>query len=484
MCRAVPANMNEFAHGLTASELIRGYRERAYSPVEVVRALSTRIESLNSSLNAFTTLSLDAAESTARECERALMSGDQRPLLGLPVAIKDMIDTGGIRTTYGSSMFADHVPKSDAVVVRQLKLAGAIVLGKTSTHEFAWGFTTDNPHFGPTRNPWSLDYIAGGSSGGSAAAVAAGLVPVSIGTDTGGSIRVPAAFCGVAGLKPTYGSVSREGVFPLSPTLDHVGPIARDPRDLQLLLTVLQRTHAPHSGATAALGRPGSLAGVRIGVAEWPYCPDLGNQVAGVWNGLCEVLRDAGATVVDLGSLKIPDSPSIFAAIQLTESLQTHRAAGLYPRRSAEYGADVGHRLELAEAVTSDSYRDAMARREEVRATLTRALQCVDAIVSPCAATGPIPIPSRHQCRASTLPDLRRSILGYTAPQSLAGLPACAVRAGFDDSGLPVGVQFTGSHGSDSVLLEIASAFCLSTRETQERWPLLRDCRQSQGTVC
>lgn len=229
------------------ADFARGYRRRLYSPVEVVRALS-RNRSLNPELNAFTTLALDAAASSAKACEQALMRGDERPLLGVPIAIKDMIDTAGLRTTYGSSMFANHIPSVDAVVVHNLKQAGAIVLGKSATHEFAWGFTTDNPHFGPTRNPWNSERVAGGSSGGSAAAVAAGMVPIAIGTDTGGSIRIPSAFCGVAGLKPTYERVSRSGVFPLARTLDHVGPIARDPADLQLLLAAMQGSDGGHSG--------------------------------------------------------------------------------------------------------------------------------------------------------------------------------------------------------------------------------------------
>ena len=225
---------------LSATELMSGYRQRRFSPIDVVAELIERIERLNPDLNAFYTLDLDAAIQKAQKSKIAIDRGNERPLLGIPIAIKDLIDTRGLRTSYGSSMFLNNIPTSDAAVVANLERAGAIVIGKSATHEFAWGFTNDNPHYGPTHNPWNRERIPGGSSGGSAVSVASGMVPLAIGTDTGGSIRVPCTFCGTAGVKPTYRSVSSKGIFPLAASLDHVGAIARDPGDLQLLLKVMQ----------------------------------------------------------------------------------------------------------------------------------------------------------------------------------------------------------------------------------------------------
>ena len=216
---------------LGVDELRRRYRERQVSPIEVIDALGPRIERAQPLLNAFTTLSLDRAREEAAVAERRFAKGDERPLEGIPLGVKDLLDTEGVRTTYGSAIFESHVPRADAEAVRRARDAGAIVVGKTGTHEFAWGITSENPHYGPCRNPWDTERISGGSSGGSAVALAAGLVALAIGSDTGGSIRIPAAFCGVTGLKPSYARVSTAGTFPLAPSLDHVGPMAQRPLD-------------------------------------------------------------------------------------------------------------------------------------------------------------------------------------------------------------------------------------------------------------
>ena len=220
---------------------LAGQLERCeISPVDIVQNYISRINQINSKLNAFVTVSADAALRAARIAEEEIRVGKYRgPLHGIPVAIKDIVDTSGIRTTYGSAIFRDNVPLRDATVVSRLKNAGAIILGKTNTHEFAFGVTTNNPHYGPTRNPWDLDRIPGGSSGGSAAAVAASLCCSAVGTDTGGSVRIPSAFCGTVGFKPTYGRISTAGVFPLAPGMDHVGPIVSSVQDAAVMLQVL-----------------------------------------------------------------------------------------------------------------------------------------------------------------------------------------------------------------------------------------------------
>lgn len=458
---------------LSAAELMSGYRARRFSPVDVVAELNERIERLNPALNAFCTLNLDAAIQKARESKSAMERGDARPLLGIPVAVKDLIDTRGIRTSYGSSMFLNNIPTSDAAVVANLERAGAIVMGKTATHEFAWGFTNDNPHYGPTHNPWNRERIPGGSSGGSAVSVASGMAPLAIGTDTGGSIRVPSTFCGTAGIKPTYRSVSSKGIFPLAASLDHVGGIARDPSDLQLLLRVMQSTNRRDWDDSSELSLK-SLANVRIGIADWLHQPAPDADIAAVFNSACEILREAGATGVSFDDMRLPDMPGVFTSIMLAESLHTHRQAQLYPQRYEEYGADIRKRIDLAREISLDNYLEASEQRRILAVEMEKVLCEVDVIVSLCAASTPPRIESLFPATAETQDqyDLRRIVLGYTALQNLTGLPACTVRAGFDKQGMPVGIQFTGSKGADHTVLSIAALFYQLTPDIQKIRPV------------
>ena len=468
---------------LSATELMSGYRERRFSPVDVVAELNERIELLNPDLNAFYALNPDAAVQKAQESEAAIEKGDDRPLLGIPIAIKDLIDTRGLRTSYGSSMYLNNIPTSDATVVANLERAGAIVLGKTATHEFAWGFTNDNPHYGPTHNPWNRDRIPGGSSGGSAVSVASGMAPLAVGTDTGGSIRVPCTFCGMAGVKPTYRSVSGNGIFPLAASLDHVGAIARDPGDLQLLLKVMQSA-TWRDGNDRAESAFESLADVRIGIADCLHQPAPDADIAAVFNNACEILREAGATGVSFDDMQIPDIPAVFTTIMLAESLHTHRRARLYPERYEEYGADIRKRIELALEITLDNYLEASEQRRILATELDKVLCEVDVILSLCAASTPPRIESLFPPTAETQDqyDLRRIVLGYTALQNLTGLPSCTVRAGFDDQGMPVGIQFTGRMGADQTVLSIAALFYQLTPDIQKIRPVLEGAPSAKQT--
>src|SRR5262249_13688601 len=244
-CRARDNQAMTELVGLSAGELLQAYRDRRFSPAEVVEALAARIEELDASLGAFTTLCLERALDEARVAEQQYARGEPAgPLAGVPFGVKDLFDSTGVRTTYGSPMFADHVPAVDAEAVRRARAAGAIMIGKTQTHEFAWGITSVNLLMGSSRNPWSQRLMSGGSSGGSAVALAAELVPIALGSDTGGSIRVPSAFCGTVGLKPTYGRISATDVFPLARSLDHPGPMARTPADAALLLETVAGVEA------------------------------------------------------------------------------------------------------------------------------------------------------------------------------------------------------------------------------------------------
>ncbi|MCX7056374.1 MAG: amidase [Proteobacteria bacterium] len=459
-------------------ELIHGYRRRDFSPVDVMRAVSARIATLNPALNAFTTLCLEDAEDKARDAERAIMNGDDRPLLGVPIAVKDMIDTAGVRTTYGSAMYVDHLPASDAEVVRQLLKAGAILVGKTATHEFAWGFTTANPHFGPTRNPWDLNRIPGGSSGGSAAAVVADLVPVAIGTDTGGSIRLPAAYCGVAGFKPTYGRVDATGVFPLAPSLDHVGPIARDPEDLRTIMSVIEARRPRFVRCNLPTHNAKVLAGMRIGISHALHRPTPSAGYEEIFRSICGTLSAAGAELVDLTGFDLPDASPIFSTTLLAEALHVHRRAGLYPSRIGDYGKDVLARITRACNITLDDYQDAVADRLAYRAAVSRLFGEVDLLISLCASEGPTSIPKCAEGEHAEPNDPRSSVLGYTAPQNLAGLPSCALRAGFDTTGLPVGIQITGPQNCDHKVLSLASTIHQLTSDVQRRRPSISKMKQ------
>src|SRR5436309_13028131 len=263
---------------LSAEQLVDAYRALELSPVEAVDELADRIGELDPLVGAFTTLCLERAREEAQAAEAAYRRGDtDRPLLGVPIGVKDLFDSAGVRTTYGSPMFAEHVPDADADAVQRAREAGAILVGKTQTHEFAWGITSVNLLMGTSRNPWAPNRISGGSSGGSAVALAMHLVPLAIGSDTGGSIRVPSAFCGTVGLKPTYGRISAAGVLPLARSLDHPGPMARTPADAALLLEVLA---GPDEADPATADVP---------LTDLPDA--LGAGVAGLVVGLCADLE-------------------------------------------------------------------------------------------------------------------------------------------------------------------------------------------------
>jgi aspartyl-tRNA(Asn)/glutamyl-tRNA(Gln) amidotransferase subunit A len=437
---------------LGAGELRDRYRARELSPVELIDAAATRIERAQPLLNAFTTLSLERAREEAAEAERRFAQGEERPLEGVPLGVKDLLDTEGVRTTYGSQIFGSHVPRADADAVRRARDAGAIVVGKTGTHEFAWGITCDNPHHGATRNPWDPERISGGSSGGSAVALAAGLVALAIGSDTGGSIRIPSSFCGVTGLKPTYGVVSTAGTFPLAPSLDHVGPMAQRPRDAWELYVAMARP----GGAAASPSWLTRLDGMRVGV-----CPDLGGSVPSedVESALAAsvaVARDLGASVVDVAFDAAGLVEQTFATTQRAEALETHRRLGLFPKHATDYGDDVRARLEQAGEIGPRDYLEAAAARARIGAALDAVFAGVDVLVSGVSPVAPVRIGETTSVLRGSPVDFRRLVIPATSPQNLTGLPACTLRAGFDSDGLPIGVQVTAPRGCDARAVVVA----------------------------
>jgi aspartyl-tRNA(Asn)/glutamyl-tRNA(Gln) amidotransferase subunit A len=447
---------------LTAGELLEGYATRRFSPVEVMETVAARIEQVEPSLHAFVALDLDRAQAEAKRAAASWAAGDPRPLEGVPFAAKDVFDTAGLETTYGSRMFTGHVPAADAVAVRLARDAGAVLVGKTSTHEFAWGLTGWNPAFGSGRNPWSPDHVCGGSSGGSAAAVAVGEVPIALGSDTGGSIRLPAALCGVSGLKPTYGRVDARGVFPLSPSLDHVGVLARSPADTALLLSVL--------------GVPTDLpdaATLRLGVCRDLIPIALAPAVASAFDDAVDCLREALADVRDLGFPAGGRIRATHGPIQQLEVLRVHRQRGLWPARRDEYGPDIAGRLEAAGQVSLEDYLDATVAREQIRADFVELFNDVDVLLTPVCPASPPLGGSEEISHLDVAMPFRELVLPFTSPQNLAGLPACTVRVGFDELGIPIGVQLTSAPGREGAAIAASQALYAETGNLQRRRPAL-----------
>lgn len=443
------------------------FRARKLSPLELTKIMLARIERLNPKLNAYLTVTSELALAEARKAEAELCAPrgrksrrDRGPLHGIPISLKDNIYSKDVRTTAGSKILKDFVPGRDATVVTELKLAGAVLLGKTNLHEFAYGVTTNNPHFGPTRNPWDLSRIPGGSSGGSAAAVAAGLCYASVGTDTGGSIRIPASLCGIVGLKPTFGRVSVSDVIPLSPRLDCVGPLARSSEDAAALLGPIfarPRKELP----LRKPAKSSSRSGFRLGLPKKFFLETLSEEVHSAFEEGVRVLREQGATLKPIAIPLVEETEDAGNQIAWAEATRYHQRAGWFPSRARDYGEDVLTRLEAGAKVAATTYLEALELRdsfiERFHAAMAEAE--LDALVLP---TTPIAAPKigeetteiggkGHPTRALLLRNNR--------PANLAGLPAISLPCGTTGAGLPVGFELIGAVGDESLLLRIARAF-------------------------
>jgi len=459
--------------------LLDAYRARTVSPVEVVEAVAERIAAVDSLVGGFTTLCLDRARVEAGRAERVWAHGDARLLEGVPLGVKDLFDSEGVPTSYGSPMFARHVPERDAEALTRARAAGALLIGKTQTHEFAWGISSVNELMGSTHNPWALDRISGGSSGGSAVALAADEVPLALGSDTGGSIRVPSSLCGTVGLKPTYGRVSLAGIWPLARSLDHPGAMARTPADAALLLeTIAGVDPADPSSADLPLGDlrgelHRGLAGLTVGVCRDLELVELAPHVRSTFDATIRLAESTGARVVEV---RLPEASLIYPAfgvIQRAEALDSHRRAGLYPARRSEYGTDVLARLELATEVTVEQYLAASADRQRARAGFARLFHDCDVLLTPTGAGSPFPggaESGKHLGREISFRDL---VMPFTTPQDLCGLPACTLRAGFDADGVPIGIQFSGRPWHEATVLRAAQGLFDATPEIQAQRPTL-----------
>jgi aspartyl-tRNA(Asn)/glutamyl-tRNA(Gln) amidotransferase subunit A len=455
----------------TIREVARLFRKRKLSPVELTRLMLTRIDQFNPKLNAYITVAAELALAQAKKAEAELFPPrsrkgrqDRGPLHGIPISLKDNIYTENIRTTAGSKILANFVPQHDAQVAAQLKEAGAIILGKTNMHEFAYGVTSNNPHFGSVHNPWDLTRIPGGSSGGSAAAVAAGLCYGSIGTDTGGSIRIPAALCGIVGLKPTLGRVSVEGVIPLSPKLDCVGPLARTSLDASLLLeAILPRIKAEHRL------RLSQKPAFTLGVPKEFFLDVISDDVRQIFNEALRTLRSQKVRIKEVSLPLMEETEYAGNQIAWAEATHYHEQSGWFPPRSADYGNDVRSRLALGTQVPATKYLAALETRErfiqQLHFVMTDAH--VDALAVPAT---PITAPFIDQESifiAEKDQSTRALLLRPNRPANLAGVPAITVPCGFTPANLPVGLQFIGAVTGEHLLLQIAHHFELMHPESR-----------------
>jgi|SRR5580658_5707270 aspartyl-tRNA(Asn)/glutamyl-tRNA(Gln) amidotransferase subunit A len=444
-------------------QISRLFRQRKLSPVELTRLLLARIVELDPKLNSYITVTSDLALAQAKKAEAELFSRkasrDRGPLHGIPISLKDNIYTEDIRTTAGSKILSKFIPQHDATIVTQLKNAGAILLGKTNMHEFAYGVTSNNPRYGPVHNPWDLARIPGGSSGGSAAAVAAGLCYGSIGTDTGGSIRIPAALCGIVGLKPTLGRVSVEGVIPLSPKLDCVGPLARTVLDAALLLEpILARVKGEPN--PRALERSSSKQRkFRLGLPRDFFLDVVSHDVYTVFEEALRILKKQRATFKEVSLSLLKETEDAGNQIAWAEATHYHQEAGWFPASAADYGEDVRSRLEMGTKVSATTYLCALELREKFIQQFHLALvdAGIDALVVP---TTPItaPLIGQETIHLGNQPT-RALLLRANRPANLAGVPAVSIPCGFTHAGLPVGLQFIGAVTDEHLLLQIARAF-------------------------
>lgn len=449
---------------LNALELGTLLRKREVSALEIAQATLERIEGLEPRLNAFITVTAGEALDAARRCDEELAAGrDRGPLHGIPLAVKDLYDTAGVRTTSGSKILADRVPDQDATSVRKLREAGAVIVGKTNLNEFACGVTTTNAHYGDTCNPWDLSRTPGGSSGGSGAAVAAGLCTVATGSDTGGSIRIPAALCGVVGLKPSYGRISCQGVMPLSWEQDHPGPITRTVYDAALMLEAMAGWDAADP---ASVDRPvpdyaveldAGIKGRKLGV-DWEFALNgISTEVRAAFEAALEVLAGLGAEVVDVHLPGLTEGMSAGLIMWRAEAAAVHEE--WLRTRGEEYDPLVRPRLESAMAVTGADYARVQRARRQLNRDLEGMFGQVDLLAKPmCAVAAPPHGASQVEVGGQEF-DVLAGLTRYSRVFNFTGLPSISVPCGFSSEDLPLGLQLVGPMFDEAGVLQAAYAY-------------------------
>lgn len=453
-----------------AADLVKA---RAVSPVELTEACLDRIATYDPKLNAFITVTREAALAHAAVLESEAAAGKLRgPLHGVPIALKDNIDTAGVRTTAASAVYDDRVPQEDAEVARRLTAAGAILLGKLNLHEFAAGGTSATSYYGPVRNPWALDRNPGGSSGGSAAAVSAGLCYGALGTDTGGSIRTPASFCSIVGLKPTYGLVSIRGIIPLTMSLDHCGPMTRTVADAALMLQVLAGydrldiasvEHAAENYVAAAM-QP--VKGLRIGVARVPFFDHLDADVASATEAALRVV----ATLTG-GTLRDVVLPSTSHVTLPSEMFAYHEA--LFTKTPGRYQIPTRRNLQNGNAAKASEYIRGRWALELMRRTIDDSFKDVDVVVLPTRRHTPRTVDAALDREEKDVP--RNPELENTGQFNVYGIPAISVPCGFTTAGLPVGLMIAGPRFAEGRVLAVARAYEQATEWRRRRPPIAPD---------
>jgi aspartyl-tRNA(Asn)/glutamyl-tRNA(Gln) amidotransferase subunit A len=450
---------------MTAVEMAAAIRTKNVSPVEVVDAVLKRIEAENPVLNAYCTVTFDAAREAARSAEAALMRGELcGPLHGVPFSIKDVIFTKGVRTTFGSNIYANHVPSEDAPLVERLRAAGGIFLGKTNTPEFGWKAVTDNLLFGVTHNPWRLDRTPGGSSGGAGAAVAAGLGPLAVGTDGGGSIRIPSSCCGIYGLKPSHGRIP---TYPMSAvgTLAHPGPMTRTVRDAALMLNALKgpderdRLSLPDDGVDYVGILDSGIRGMRIG-----WSPTLGYaivdpEVRALTESAAKVFEDLGCSVEEAHPWQEDPEP-IYQT--LSWSGLGARLHALLPEWRSKMDPGFTEALDIGMALSASQVVHASMKREEFWLRVRRYFERFDLLLTPTIAVAPFAVGVNYPKEIANHPASRRSWMRFTYPFNLTGQPAATVPCGWSAEGTPVGLQIVGRRYDDQCVLRASAAFELA----------------------
>ncbi len=454
---------------LSIAETSAKLAAKALSPVELTEALLRRIEALDGQLDAFLLVDGDRAMDAARAAEQAIQAGRRKgPLHGVPFGLKDIVDTAGLRTTCHSKLLEDNVPKQDATVAARLKAAGAILIGKTATHEFALGGPAFDLPWPPARNPWNRDHHPGGSSSGSGAAVAAGLLPMAIGTDTGGSVRNPASCCGIVGMKPTYGRVSRAGVYPLSYSLDHIGPMTRGVHDNALMLQAIagpdgrDPASAPEAVSDYTSGIEAGVAGLKIGYlrhfheTDQPATPEMARGL----DAAAETLRGEGADIQDVSFAPLRDLAACNRVILVAEAYAIHRA--WLRDRPGDYSKSTRDRIAPGAFIAAADYIDALRQRARFRDQFKRLMADVDVVL--CASS------MDPACRIDDQQEVDRTYGRQArAPFNLLGAPAIAVPTGLSGNGLPLSMQLVGRPFDEATVYRVARAY-----ERASGWPAQR----------
>jgi aspartyl-tRNA(Asn)/glutamyl-tRNA(Gln) amidotransferase subunit A len=457
----------------SATEIARLVQEKELSAREVVETFLTRIDRVGPVLNCFTRVLADDALTQAMKVDEDVARGNPHGCLaGVPIGVKDLVDIAGVPTTHGGHSRFHTMPQHDAPIIHLLRREGAICIGKTALHEFAYGVTNNNPHFGPTRNPWDLSRIPGGSSGGSAAAVAAGLCTAAIGTDTGGSIRIPAALCGIVGIKPTYDRVSREGITPLAWSLDHVGPLTRSVTDAELLLHVLDGSMAtgrplPAQPAHAVMQL--KIAGLRVGLPR-VFWEAAGDDVRALGEGALQTLKSLGATVREV------EFPSGAIATSAVSVIISAEATAVHEDRLHEhpeaYGADVRIRLDSGFFVRGIDYIHAQRVRGVILRECLNIFNEVDILALPTTTHAAPPIDESPAGGSGQATPVRVILTRLTNPFNLLGLPALSIPCGFTVEKLPVGLQLVGRPNDEATVFRLGGAYETKTEWTRRRPPL------------